>query len=169
MMNLNFRPCPGCLKEEPGNDCSPSCPEAAQSLSSEPEQYPLEPFVVAIVFELNSLYQFQACWSCEGHRDHNNKLWKLPQVSFYATSPLYPQLLSNYLNRLLFQKRLLYPWAVNFTTYGQTMANTYCLEPKMAPDAEMDLDLLQKDLVAIGTGLSDNIRNDAFAMLKGLK
>lgn len=161
-----FRPCPGCRRQAGDTNCSPRCHEAAQALSSEPD-YPLESQVVAIVFELNSLRLLQACWSCEGHLDHEGKVWKLPQVSFYSFSPLYPQLLSNYLDRLAFRKQLHSPWNVTFTSYGQMATNTYCLEPRLR--VEPDLTMLQRDLQVIGDQLAERIRCEARAVLQELK
>lgn len=167
--DMNFHPCPGCSKVLHSGGCSPLCNDAAKALSSEPDRYPLEPFVVAIVYELNNLYLLQSCWSCQGHLDQQGRLWKLPQISFYAASPLYPQLLSNYLGQLLFEKKLSHTWRVAFTNFGQSLAATYCIEPSLEVGQSPDLDQIHRDLLHIGQRLADNLRQEARRMLQQLR
>ncbi|MDH5178369.1 MAG: hypothetical protein OEZ39_06890 [Gammaproteobacteria bacterium] len=171
------RPCPGCrLPVNCGtvaaNDppCHAGCENAPQALSSEPELHPIEKDVVAIVFELTALRLIQPCWSCEGHLDGRGELWKLPQVSFYAASPLYPKLICNYLTRLRHQKQLHYVWQVNLVDYGQTWSPAYQIEPCLNQISKpVELTLLQEDLRSIGNNLAEQIKQEARHMLANMR
>lgn len=172
-----LRPCPSCKlpceSVQPAQcavNCDASCENAPQALSSEPEMHPIEQQVVAIVFELSTLRLFQPCWSCEGHLNGQGEMWKLPQVSFYAASDLYPKLLVNYLNRLKYQKQLYYPWHVIMVDYGQTWSPTYQLEASLNQiTEEIKLDLLQQDLRQIADGLAEKIKQEARLMLTNVR
>lgn len=172
-----LRPCPGCKlpceSAQPVQcavNCDADCVNAPQALSSEPEKHPIEQHVVKIVFELSALRLFQPCWSCEGHLNGQGEMWKLPQVSFYASSELYPKLLVNYLNRLKFQNQLCYPWHVIIVDYGQTWSPTYQLEPTLNQiNEEIKLDLLQQDLRQIANDLAEKIKQEARMMLANVR
>lgn len=168
-----LRPCPNC--QLPSDSLSPThnavscdvnCDNAPQALSSEPEQHPIEDNVVKIVFELSTLRLMQPCWSCEGHLNGQGKLWKLPQVGFYAASALYPKLLATYLTRLKNQKDLNYPWQVTIVDYGQTWGPTYQMEPALNQiEEDIELPLLQADLQRISNGLAEQLKQEARRML----
>jgi hypothetical protein len=114
-------PCKNCKKIESSKvNCSYSCYNAAEALSEEPGRYPIEPNVVPLVFELTTMRLVQTCWSCEGHANIDNKIIKLPQVSFYAEKPFYAQIISNYLSHIHWKQKLQYPWEVVLSDYGQT-------------------------------------------------
>jgi hypothetical protein len=150
-------PCVSCGNHVPAN-CSSKCAQAAASLSSEPARYPVEIKVVPLVFELAATRVMQPCWSCEGHLGPNGELWKLPQVSFYAESPLYPQLLLKHIHALELQKRLTYPWHVVLSDYGQTWDTTYTLEPNLSRQQAIHLGNLQADLNALAENLNDRLK-----------
>lgn len=168
-----LRPCPYCRlpceSAHPAHcavTCDATCDNAPYALSSEPEQHPIERRVVKLVFELNSLRLLQTCWSCEGHLNARGELWKLPQVSFYAASPLYPKLLAAYLSRLKHQSQLHYPWRVGMVDFGQTWGPTYLLEPATTYYTEpIQLDRLQEDLHRIGDDLAERMKQEAQQML----
>lgn len=167
------RPCPNCLlpcessiPAQCAVSCDANCDNAPQALSSEPDKHPIEQNVVKVVFELSTLRLMQPCWSCEGHLNGQGELWKLPQVSFYAASALYPKLLAGYLTKLKSSKQLNYPWQVILVDYGQTWRPTYQLEPALNHiDEVIQLSLLQQDLNQISTGLAAQLKQEARIML----
>ena len=172
-----LRPCPNCempceshFPAQCAVSCDANCVNAPMALSSDPDKHPIEEHVVKIVFELSTLRLMQPCWSCEGHLNGQGELWKLPQVSFYSASSLYPKLLAGYLTRLKNQGQLNYPWQVNMVDYGQTWGPTYQLEPSLNQiDGEVDLNLLQSDLEKISAGLADQLKQEARLMLVNVK
>ena len=110
-------PCGNCEKHVPTN-CSAKCEKASASLSSDPVNHPLEQKTVSLVFELTATKVLKPCWSCEGHFNGENELWKLPQISFYSPSPAYPQLLLRHIHDLKTQKVLAYEWHVVLADFG---------------------------------------------------
>jgi len=163
-----LRPCPNCTESD-GAECSPACTGAPASLSTDPDRYPVEPHVVPMVYELNVTRLMQPCWSCEGHANAEGTLLKLPLVSFYAFSPVYPQLLMNYLHNLILAKKLAYPWQIVLTDYGQTWGITYSIEPRLSYGVEPRHDLLMNDLKVISADLAEKIKHEASAMLDKVK
>jgi len=171
------RPCPNCqlpcessLPSQCAISCDANCVNAPQALSSEPDKHPIEQHVVKIVFELSTLRLMQPCWSCEGHLNGQGELWKLPQVSFYSASALYPKLLAGYLTKLKNNKQLHYPWQVIMVDYGQTWGPTYQLEPGLNHvDEEIVLPLLQEDLHKISDGLAEQLKQEARIMLVNVR
>lgn len=161
-------PCPGCKNFTPTR-CNARCPDAPTALSIDPQQYPLEPNVVSLVYELVSSRLLQTCWSCEGHFDNDGKLWKLPQVSFYSASPVYPQLLLRHVNDLYQARRLAYPWQVVLSDYAQTWGLTYTVEPNLVHVPEPRLGLLHQDLRIISEDLLLKLKEQARKMLQSLE
>lgn len=161
-------PCSGCTQHVPVS-CSSRCGQAPQSLSSEPENYPVETNVVPLVFELSATRLMQPCWSCEGHLNPDGELWKLPQVSFYASSPIFPQLLIKHISALEMRKQLAYPWHVVLSDYGQTWETTYTLEPNLNREHKVHLGNLQRDLNTLADHLSDKLKALAQSALRELQ
>ena len=165
-------PCPGCTDHKP-EKCGPSCDEAPGALSIDPVQYPIEVKVIPLVYELFSMKLVQPCWSCEGHTqdkgDGQTWLWKVPQVCFYSSSPVYPQLLLRCLNNLKYTKQLSYPWHVVLSDFSQTWDVTYSIQPDLNQVAQPDLSKIQADLLVIGNNLYINMRAEAVKMQTELK
>lgn len=172
-----LRPCPNCqlpcessLPAQCAISCDATCSNAPQALSSEPDKHPIEQHVVNIVFELSTLRLLQPCWSCEGHFNGQGELWKLPQVSFYSASELYPKLLAGYLTKLKNNNQLHYPWQVTMVDYGQTWGPTYQMEPSLNQiDEEIQLALLQQDLQKIADRLAEQLKQEARLMLVNVR
>lgn len=166
-------PCPNCdvknKSEWINGNCSPKCYNAAAALSEDPERYPIEEHVVPLVFELASMRLVQTCWSCEGHLDIDGTLWKLPQVSFYSTRPIYSQLLCNYLSRLHWKKVLNYPWEIVLTNYGCTWDITYTIRCNMNQANNPNIYLMQKDLLNMADNLANAIKDDARVLIEDLR
>lgn len=162
-------PCQNCTDHKV-YQCSPQCPDAPQALSIEPERYPIEQKVVPFVFELRTSRLMQTCWSCEGHMNPQGELWKVPQVSFYSPSSVYPKLLVNHITRLKMEKKLAYDWQVVLSDYGQeNWGVTYTVEPKLEVSVSPRLGGLQGDLLKIAEDLSDHLKNEARKMLRAVK
>ena len=174
---LEERPCPNCqipcdsnIPAQCAVNCDANCDNAPSALSSDPHNHPIECKVVNIVFELSTLRLIQPCWSCEGHLNGQGELWKLPQVSFYTASALYPKLLSSYLTKLKGSKQLHYPWQVIMVDYGQSWEPTYQLEPALNHiDEVIQLTLLQQDLHKISNGLAEQLKQEARIMLLNVR
>lgn len=112
----------------------------------------------------------QTCWSCEGHMNPQGELWKVPQVSFYSPSSVYPKLLVNHITRLKMEKKLAYDWQVVLSDYGQeNWGVTYTVEPKLEASVSPRLGGLQGDLLKIAEDLSDHLKNEARKMLRAVK
>jgi hypothetical protein len=161
-------PCPGCKRHMP-TLCSSQCAQAPTSLSIEPVNYPIEFKVVSLVFELTATRLIQPGWSCEGHLDPDGKLWKIPQVSFYSASPIYPQLLLKYIHSLELEKHLAYRWHVVLTDFGQTWETTYTLEPNLNWDHNVHFGKLQGDLNTLADNLCNRLKAFAQSTLNSLR
>lgn len=154
------RPCAHCSKkcDQCGSlnclcNCSSDCAEIPRALSSDPDNYPLEPGTVPLVFEMSRLREISPCWSCEGHLDPEGKLWKIPQVWFYASSPVYASLLSQYVWQLHSQGQLVYPWQVTLLAYGEIGSITYSLMPDLNSVEAPLLHSMQYDMKRIASDL----------------
>lgn len=162
---IEIPPCPGCSKHIKLN-CSSSCTDAPLALSIQPKEFPIEKNVVPLVFGLMSTRVTQTCWSCEGHMDANNELTKLPTVSFYTSSPVYPQLLHRHVINLKLDKKLNYPWHVVLMDYAQTWAQTYSIMPNLNfVDKNIHLGALQNDLKVIAEDLQEQMKFIARSMI----
>ena len=161
------RPCQSCKRScQCGSSscfcqCSVDCPEAPRALSSEPDRYPIEQGVVPLVFELSRMREVTPCWSCEGHLDNQGSLWKLPQVWFYSSSPVYVELISHYAWELHSSKQLSYPWHVIVLAYGQPGTTTYSLQPDLTFYAEPELSLMQEDIRRLANDIVGNVMMQA--------
>lgn len=158
-------PCTGCKQHVP-KDCSGSCSRAAEALSIEPERYPIESKVVPLVFEITSTRLLQTCWSCEGHMDHENKLWKVPQVSFYSDSPIFPKLVLIHLTRLYQSKTLGYRWHVVLSDFTQSLGLTYSIQPDLNQEDAPRLGLLQQDMQTIADGMHTKLKSIASELIQ---
>jgi len=166
-------PCPNCeLKatlDMQHGVCNAGCYNAPQALSEDPLRYPIEEFVVPLVFELTSMRLVQTCWSCQGHLDIDGKIWKLPQVSFYSKKAIYSQLLCNYLSRLHWHKILKYPWEVVLTNYGRTWDITYTIRCDISQISKPNIQLMHQDLLRMAENLSEVIKDDARSLVSDIK
>lgn len=121
-------------------------------LSSEAD-YPLEPKIAPVVFELKRLGVFYPCWSCEGHDGPDGKLWKLPRVWFYAQSVVHVRLLADSMTELHLGGKLKLPWEVVLMVSDRDNTDTsFSLQPNLQ-DKEATLRDLHQDLENIATHL----------------
>ncbi|MBL4622294.1 MAG: hypothetical protein JKY89_07830 [Immundisolibacteraceae bacterium] len=156
-------PCSGCNRHEPTN-CTAQCDRAAAALSIDPEQYPIEPKVVGLVFEITASRLLQTCYSCEGH-SREGELWKLPQVCFYSDSPIYAKLVMIHLDRLFLKKTLSYRWHIVLADLTQTLNLTYSIQPDLNREQDHHLGKLQQDLNTLSTDMHTALKEIAAELL----
>lgn len=136
--------------------CNRYCPDASAMLSSEPD-YPLEPNITPLVFELKRLGAFSPCWSCEGHNDKDGKLWKIPRVWFYADSVVHIRVLADAIAELYLAEKLNSRWEIVLTMSDPDNADTsFSLQPNVK-EGEFKLGELQKDVDTIATLLRETV------------
>lgn len=162
-----FSSCPGCQCHIPVQ-CSADCPDAPEALSIDPVKYPIETSIVPLVYAIMSTNVFQTCWSCEGHMNDKNELWKLPNVSFYSESAIYPQLLLRHIGNLQLDKVLRYHWNIVLADYAQTCGITYSIQPNLTSEENIHLGLLQKDVKSISDNMSNKLKIIAHQFLQEL-
>lgn len=158
--------CPQCGSTACQCRCAPGCPEAPATLSSDPQAFPIEAAVVALVYEMRRFGMFQPCWSCEGHLDPQGELWKLPAVWFYCASLVHVRLLGAGLARLSANRTLKAKWQVVVTfSDPDNIETAFSLEPKQPVEAGIGLKELRADLAAIARALQGLMNQEA----RGLK
>lgn len=142
--------------------CSPNCPEAPKALSSDPDNFPIEPGITPLVFELKRLTFFEPCWSCEGHNDKSGKLWKTPAVWFYCSSMLQLRLLNDAIKSLEHAGHLTTRWQITIThSDPENPETTYALMPAALSPKGVTLADLQADTSAIAAALHKTLRTQA--------
>lgn len=140
-----------CTKFE-DKGCHMHCPDAPAMLSSEID-YPLEPKITPVVFELKRLAVFHPCWSCEGHEDKTGKLWKVPRVWFYAQSVVHVRLLADSMAELYLDGKLNASWEVVLTVTDTDNTDTsFSLQPNLKSEV-VTLRELHQDLESIAAQL----------------
>ncbi len=154
--------CPSCGAAGCRCACSPQCAEAPRALSSDPENYPIEPLIVPLVYEMKRLGIFRPCWSCEGHLGPDGKLWKVPRVWFYCDSMVYVRLLADGLRDFTSSGRLNGNWqvVVSFSDVDNP-ETTFSLEPVLAAGEDHRLAPLQRDIGEIASSLHGMINHQA--------
>lgn len=158
-------PCPGCKQHTP-DECSSKCTDAPEALSIDPVLYPIERNVIPLVYELMATRLIQTCWSCEGHMNEDNTLWKLPQVCFYTASSVYVKLLCRHLALLNQKKHLTYPWHIALSDFSLKSRVAYSIQPNLNDVTEPHLGLLQKDLNTISEGLHIKLKEYAQELIE---
>ncbi len=139
-------------------------------LSSEPDEHPIEPQVLPLVYNLTTLRVMPTCWSCEGHEHSNGRIHKLPEVWFYAPSVVYPELLAQHLTRLHARDTLSAPWQVSVAPYSADESTAmFIVKPELLPESSSTvLDRLQRDLHKIANALPNQLGRLAHEMLHQL-
>ena len=142
--------------------CAPNCPDAPKALSSDPENFPIEPGITPLVFELKRLAFFEPCWSCEGHDDELGTLWKAPAVWFYCSSMLQLRLLNDSIKSLEHTQALKTRWQISVThSDPKNPETTYALMPAAPSAGNVLLADLQADVLAIASALNETLRDQA--------
>ena len=153
--------CPDCGSNVCTCACAPNCPDAPHYLSSDPDQSPIEPNIVPLVFALNALGACPPCWSCEEHVESDGHLVRPPHVWFYTRSMVHLSLINHFLFRAGFRKLISREWQVRVVDWGQTSDSAFSLEPVISPLERVDLPALQKDVRVIAEGLVAGVRDAA--------
>jgi hypothetical protein len=141
--------------------CSAFCADAERHLSSDPQRHPIERRVLPLVYSLASLRVVHPCWSCEGHDMHNQSI-RLPQVWFYASSPLYPELITWHLAELEFRRETSQRWVVSVCQHTVRDATIFQVAPG---DRCQKLGAMQADLGVIARTLEAGVRTRARQLL----
>jgi len=156
---------PDCVRAK-HQHCSRKCPYIPQVLSSDPVNYPIEPLIAPLAFELKKLGVFEPCWSCEGHNDQQQRLQKLPAVWFYAHSVTHVRVLSDSVRDMFCDRRLSSPWQVKLCFSDPNNVNTtFSLDPA-AHNAELTLVSLQNDVAKIAEELEGRVIKKAATLKK---
>lgn len=159
------RPCGSCSQPvQPGVYCTRPCAEAALALSSEPGRYPIEAGVLPLVFALARLAHVKPCWSCEGHNDANGRLWKMPQVWFYACSPTCARLINLFLWEMRAAGFTGHEWRVTLSAFSEFDCDMYVIEPAIRPGV-CSLQGLQRDLAVLGQWIEAGVTAVAYRNL----
>jgi hypothetical protein len=122
-------------------------------MSIEPDRYPIEPEIVAMVFSFNCLRVCPPYWSCEGHLFPNGKIFRVPQVWFHSRTSIVPKLIGDFLSTLRVRHAIRNPWHVCLTFAEGRFATGYSLEPDCKEIDSPDLPALQRDARIIAENL----------------
>ncbi|MCH8187949.1 MAG: hypothetical protein IIB66_04470 [Proteobacteria bacterium] len=168
------RPCPGCELPCPSSGsltcachCSRTCPHAPREMSSEPDEFPIEPGIVPLVFALYSLRQVEPCWSCEGHVKEDGTFWRLPQAWFYCRSQVLPRIIADAVSQLRSQGVTQATWIVNVTYAAEeSLDPVFAIRPDLSLSEPYDLRTLRRDVEGLADGLLEAVRERARHYLK---
>lgn len=149
-------------------NCSPDCPDAPLQLTSDPENHPVEPAIVPLVYALNELRVYHPCWSCEGHVDDDGGLIRAPRVWFYVRATVYLSLINHAVFRLHLDKKISCDWQVRVVDWGETSDSGFSLEPVTRPGEKADLAALQRDVEVIAENLRSEVHQAAESYLNDM-
>jgi hypothetical protein len=133
----------------------------AEQLSSEGDQYPIEPRVSPLVYGLASIRVVVPCWSCQGHLSRDRHQVKPPQVWLYSTSLFYVHLIGQFLTEEHEKHRCHHLWQIRSGPYAQGQIPIFIIEPRMSPLEIIQTDalkILQRDLYTLGRNFEQRIR-----------
>jgi hypothetical protein len=152
-----------------GCGCSEKCEHAPANLSSEPDKFTIEPGIYPLVFAIASLGTCPPFWSCEGHLDKFGTISRIPRVWFYARDLSYPRLIQDHLINLAGKKKLNYQWHVCLTYSDDDNIDTaFSLEPNVAMNADLELNLLRKDVETISENFVFAIKHLAGKLIQNV-
>ncbi len=104
-------------------------------------------------------------------QDDDQEIHKLPEVWFYSSSVVYPELLAQHLTQLRTGKDLSAPWQVTLAPYSADNSTAmFIVKPELLPESSSQvLSRLQRDLHRIANALPNQLGRLAHAMLEQLK
>ncbi len=150
-------------------------------LSSDPD-YPIEPHILPLAFELNVTGLGQSLWSCEGHADVSGNLSRLPTIWFYAEHVVGVELLAKHVQQLEDSRQLNHPWRVTALVAGRLEVDcpTFALAPLVSIPAHAGpprdtthpvgvLAELRRDVQTMSRGLGDRVRAQAEKELREIR
>lgn len=97
-----------------------------------------------------------------------NEIWKIPNVSFYSESEIYPKLLLPHISNLRLNKVLCYQWNIVLADFAQTFGTTYSIQPNLTLEENIHLGNLQKDIRTITDNILDKLKFIARQLLQEL-
>lgn len=158
--------CPTCGATACACACSSECRHIPGVLTDDPN-FPIEAHIAPLAFELKRLGIFRPCWSCEGHNDTQDTLWKIPRVWFYCDSVVHLRLLSDVLKDLEIEEKLHVPWQVAVTfSDAENPDTTFSLKPaRTGPGTK--LEDLQADTRVITENVYDRVTAKAGQLISG--
>jgi hypothetical protein len=163
-------PCPCCGSTSCACACTITCPQAPRTLSTDPEEHPIEEGIVPLVYALSTLRVVQPCWSCEGHNSPDGELYRPPSVWLYARSVFYPWLISEYLADLDNRGAIENPWHLCLVFFDPDNSDpTFVIEPDLGSIKKPELGSLQRDVRVIAEGLEAGIKGRARKSLVRIK
>lgn len=163
------RSCDDCHSHSCTHFCTTTCLDACSKLSTDPLRYPIERGVFPLVLQLAQMDCFQPCWSCEGHLGGHGEVWKIPQVYFYAKSPLCVQILVKHLVNLSLDNQTHFNWHIRLLYLSNPAFITYSIEPLILHAPELDLLFLHRDLLCIAENLPAKLSNIANEILLDMR
>lgn len=146
------------FKEAP---CHRTCSDAPSMLSCDGNEYPLDNKIAPLAFELKRTGFFAPCWSCEGHLNNFDELWKLPRIWFYCESSIHIKLLDAALHRIRKISPISTMWEIK-----SVHLNDGSLDPmfSLQPDLQAispSLSSLQQDIDIISEHIYDALQHEA--------
>ena len=167
------RPCSGCDRvcEICGSKsctchCSPTCESAPKQLSSDGDRYPLEPGITPLVYRLHCLGVASPYWSCEGHLDSHDEIFRVPQVWFYSRSLIYPKLVLELLSLLKTERRLNMRWQIKMAHVDDDFEAGFNLLPDTDIKTADSLRLMQADAATLAEELIPGMKRVARSYLQ---
>lgn len=144
--------------------------------------YPIEPNIFALSYELNALGIGHSFWSCEGHADALGKLSRLPTLWFYAEHVVAVDLLTRHVQHLEDRRKLRHPWRVTALIVGRleidcpafSLAPLVTIANDAGPPREETTPVgilaeLRRDLQLIATSLGPSVREQAERELRQIR
>lgn len=150
-------------------NCSDECPFAAKWLSSESDRYPIEQKILPLVYALTVTRVMQPCWSCEGHRNPQGVISRIPQVWFYSPSVVYADLIKSHISNLLIHKRLNYSWDVSLCEFKRdNVSSLFTIQPNLSSGQQLSLEDARRDILEIAQKFNVRLRELAHEQLNAL-
>ncbi len=166
---VQARVCPGCTLPCPCSAspvctcaCSAGCRHAPRQMSSDGENYPIEPGIAPLVHALYSLRLCRPCWSCEGHANPDGTLARIPSAWFHCRSVVYPRVIQDCLDDMRMRRILSCPWRLGVTYSVRDVAETtFAIEPDLVLSPDAKLPALHADIVKMAALLKPAVRDTA--------
>lgn len=150
--------CSRCTPQSCSCACRLNCPDLASRLSSDPERFPIEPGILPLVHALSELPLLSSCWSCEGHRDAEGALHRLPSVWFSSQSLVHPRLMAELFTQLKAKGILQHNWQVAAVDSGSALDCVFSIEPRLDGE-DASLEVLHADIKALSRGLKNSLHS----------
>lgn len=149
--------------------CSAQCEHISETVSSSPQNYPIEAKIIPLVYSISSLAHCQPCWSCEGHTDQQGNVIKYPSVWFYSELMLLPHIINRTIQKLvLYDANVRNKWVVELVSFDANIAPAYVLKPTFESEEIVNLASLQGDVRYISEHLFNCVKSEARVQLQAM-